>query len=159
MERPAYVNATLFDSKALAQQAALNSSPSSGIPGGALDQPMDLSELMPKNSMDKMTSSKLLPETRLKSHRLSVSPRRLKVFHYHEPSQDNGILQNIKDNRNQIQIGSNLVRIKHNQRQDRSQEIMDENRKILGRLMNSSSKGYEPSELKKRAKKLDKIKK
>ena len=50
----------------------------------------------------KMESSALLPQKIVKSRKLSVSPRRLKVFHYHNIGADNTILENIKDNRLQI---------------------------------------------------------
>ena len=122
MERPAYVNATLFDSQAMAQQA-LNASPSSGMQV-QLNQTMDYSDSKLEGKLIHQ-SNQVLPQKRIKSNRLSVSPKRLKVFHFHNIGQDNGIMENIKDNRLQIQVGANLTRIMHNQRQDHSHEIMN----------------------------------
>lgn len=83
-------------------------------------------------------------------NRLTVSPRRMKVFHGHTIGGDNSVSLDLKANKLQIQVGQNLVRIKHNQRQDKSESIMNENRKMLQRLLETSPGCCDPLEISRR---------
>ena len=75
----------------------------------------------------------LLPQTKnfIMPKRLTVSPRRMKVFHGHSIGGDNSVNIDLDANKRQIQVGQNMVRIMHNQRQDESERIMKENHRML----------------------------
>ena len=94
MQRPAYVKATLYDSKRMTDRA-LQSQRGLSMNKNEDNADADLSQAEAKQ----LESSALLPSKIIKSRKLSVSPRRLKVFHYHNIGQDNNILGNIKENR------------------------------------------------------------
>lgn len=74
-----------------------------------------------------------LPKTKnmIMPKRLTVSPRRMKIFHGHQIGADNTVNEDLKANKRQIQVGQNQVRIMHNQRQDKSEQVMKENHKML----------------------------
>ena len=55
----------------------------------------------------------------------------MKIFHGHTIGNDNSVDIDLTSNKRQIQVGQNMVRIMHNQRQDHSETIMKENHKML----------------------------
>lgn len=55
----------------------------------------------------------------------------MKIFHGHTIGGDNTVEIDLSSNKRQIQVGQNMVRIMHNQRQDKSEQVMKENHKML----------------------------
>jgi len=55
----------------------------------------------------------------------------MKIFHGHQIGGDNSVEVDLQSNGRQIQVGQNMVRIMHNQRQDKSEVIMKENHQML----------------------------
>jgi hypothetical protein len=70
---------------------------------------------------------------------------------------DNTCEADIKDTKQNIQVGYNLVRVMHNQRQDAFKIIMEENQKILNRIVNVPQTVITRQEIKRRNGELKKL--
>lgn len=131
LERPAFEKKTMFESKAVAAKASLSPVAFARTINSGEDSILDLEEA--KQTNEHIDSHLLLPTTKnfIMPKRLTVSPRRMKIFHGHQIGADNSVNNDLQSNERQIQVGQNMVRILHNQRQDKSEVLMKENHRML----------------------------
>ena len=100
LERPAYQKQTMFDSKAIAAKASLSPVAfARTINSQDESSTIDL-EAAKLNGDENHESHLLLPTTKnfILPKRLTVSPRRMKIFHGHSIGNDNSVNVDLKSN-------------------------------------------------------------